>query len=136
MPKVAEENRLTIVETRRKTFPRLTILQLILHHCMHEVQIHVGQGSMNFNYQGLSTLHKCFSSFFRIAEITIGPMPKFHLARREKSGGAQRETVNTLKIHFCVFRGRVEDKCCCKSCRPFKEDTFVHLEHLSILNGS
>ena len=41
-----------------------------------------------------------------------------------------------LKTNFRVFGGRFEDKCCCKSCRPFKEDIFVHLEHLSIPNSS
>ena len=48
---------------------------------------------------------------------------------------AQRKIVNMLKTNFRVFGGRFEDKCCCKSCRPFKEDIFVHLEHLSIPNS-
>jgi hypothetical protein len=53
------------------------------------------------------------------------------------SGGAStlgREMCPSNRL--CVFGGRLEDKCCCKSCRSLKEDTFVHLEHLSIPSGS
>jgi hypothetical protein len=41
-----------------------------------------------------------------------------------------------VKTNFRVFGGRFEEQSCCTSCRPLKEDTCVHLKHLSIPNSS
>jgi hypothetical protein len=40
-----------------------------------------------------------------------------------------------LKTNFCVFGGRLEEKCACTKCRPWKEDNLLHLKYLLVLDN-
>jgi hypothetical protein len=42
----------------------------------------------------------------------------------------ERNIVNVTETNFRVFGGRLEDNCCCDSCRTLKEDAFLQLIHL------
>ena len=61
-----------------------------------------------------------------------GMQTSVHEARDDETipKRAQRKAANVPKTNFRVFRERLEDKSCCKSCRSWNEEAFLHSKHI------